>query len=70
MPASVTALLRRQFDLTWALAEYHLDRLEPADFSGSRPRCAGPCAGIRPAGGVPTGPTPSRTRCRCPRSGG
>ncbi|MFJ6953533.1 DinB family protein [Micromonospora aurantiaca (nom. illeg.)] len=32
MPASVTALLRRQFDLTWALAEYHLDRLEPGDF--------------------------------------
>ncbi|MEU8069853.1 GNAT family N-acetyltransferase [Micromonospora sp. NPDC048169] len=30
--APVNTLLRRQFDLTWALAEYHLDRLEPADF--------------------------------------
>jgi hypothetical protein len=25
-------LLRRQFDLTWALFEYHLDRLRPEDF--------------------------------------
>ncbi|SHF80905.1 DinB family protein [Streptoalloteichus hindustanus] len=25
-------LLRWQFDLTWSLAELHLDRLEPADF--------------------------------------
>lgn len=25
-------LLRRQFDLTWALFEYHLERLEPEDF--------------------------------------
>lgn len=25
-------LLRRQFDLTWALFEYHLDRLTPEDF--------------------------------------
>lgn len=25
-------LLRRQFDLVWALVEYHLDRLEPEDF--------------------------------------
>jgi hypothetical protein len=25
-------LLRRQFDVTWALFEYHLDRLAPADF--------------------------------------
>ncbi|CAM5737982.1 hypothetical protein SALBM311S_03758 [Streptomyces alboniger] len=25
-------LLRRQFDLTWSLFEYHLDRLEPEDF--------------------------------------
>lgn len=24
-------LLRSQFDLTWALLEYHLDRLDPAD---------------------------------------
>ncbi|KAF4405843.1 DinB family protein [Streptomyces lycii] len=30
--ASRTGLLRRQFDLTWALFEYHLDRLEPGDF--------------------------------------
>ncbi|WP_422741292.1 hypothetical protein ACN27B_20490 [Micromonospora sp. WMMD754] len=26
------ALPRWQFDLTWALVEYHLDRLDPADF--------------------------------------
>ncbi|MFI6063952.1 DinB family protein [Micromonospora sp. NPDC051227] len=26
------ALLRWQFDLTWSLFEYHLERLEPADF--------------------------------------
>ncbi|MFF2780339.1 DinB family protein [Streptomyces sp. NPDC058052] len=25
-------LLRRQFDLTWSLFEYHLERLEPEDF--------------------------------------
>ncbi|MEV6121622.1 DinB family protein [Streptomyces sp. NPDC052077] len=31
-PNPVTALLRRQFDLTWALFEYHLERLEPDDF--------------------------------------
>ncbi|CAL9493651.1 DinB family protein [Streptomyces pilosus] len=35
MPASTTPrteLLRRQFDLTWSLFEYHLERLEPEDF--------------------------------------
>ncbi|MEZ3178307.1 DinB family protein [Streptomyces pimonensis] len=33
-PASRYALdlLRRQFDLTWSLFEYHLERLEPDDF--------------------------------------
>ncbi|MEH1013100.1 DinB family protein [Micromonospora sp. CPCC 206060] len=30
VPAGV--LIRWQFDLTWALFEYHLERLEPADF--------------------------------------
>ncbi|QER89729.1 DinB family protein [Streptomyces tendae] len=30
--ASRTGLLRRQFDLTWSLFEYHLERLEPEDF--------------------------------------
>lgn len=32
MTVSPSDLLRRQFDLTWALFEYHLDRLEPEDF--------------------------------------
>lgn len=32
MPASRCDLLRWQFDLTWSLFEYHLQRLEPADF--------------------------------------
>ncbi|SCL48962.1 DinB superfamily protein [Micromonospora citrea] len=32
MPESSRALLRWQFDLTWALFEHHLERLEPADF--------------------------------------
>ncbi|MCD7440098.1 DinB family protein [Streptomyces lincolnensis] len=32
MTVSRSDLLRRQFDLTWALFEYHLDRLEPEDF--------------------------------------
>ncbi|NEE09996.1 DinB family protein [Streptomyces sp. SID7499] len=32
MSASRTELLRRQFELTWALCEYHLERLEPEDF--------------------------------------
>lgn len=35
MPAPATAtatLLRRQFDLTWSLFEYHLERLAPDDF--------------------------------------
>ncbi len=32
MTVSQSDLLRRQFDLTWALFEYHLDRLEPEDF--------------------------------------
>lgn len=31
MPASRRDLLRSQFDLTWSLFEYHLERLEPAD---------------------------------------
>ncbi|MGW2258111.1 DinB family protein [Streptomyces sp. NPDC001780] len=30
--ASRRALLRDQFDLTWSLFDYHLRRLEPADF--------------------------------------
>ncbi|MGY1580704.1 DinB family protein [Streptomyces sp. MN13] len=29
---ATVALLRRQFDLTWALFEYHLERLTPEDF--------------------------------------
>ncbi|MEV5310804.1 DinB family protein [Streptomyces sp. NPDC052610] len=29
---ATVALLRRQFDLTWALFEYHLERLAPEDF--------------------------------------
>ncbi|WP_087684260.1 DinB family protein [Streptomyces malaysiensis] len=29
---SRSALLRWQFDLTWSLFEYHLERLEPGDF--------------------------------------
>lgn len=32
MPVPPLALLRWQFDLTWSLFEYHLERLEPADF--------------------------------------
>ncbi|MEU0895314.1 DinB family protein [Streptomyces massasporeus] len=32
MSASRTELLRRQFELTWSLFEYHLERLEPGDF--------------------------------------
>ena len=32
MPLSRCALLRWQFDLTWSLLEYHLERLQPADF--------------------------------------
>ncbi|GAB3851668.1 DinB family protein [Micromonospora andamanensis] len=32
MPTSCQSLLRWQFDLTWSLFEYHLERLEPADF--------------------------------------
>ncbi|MEU6074160.1 DinB family protein [Micromonospora sp. NPDC047074] len=32
MSTASRALLRWQFDLTWSLFEYHLDRLEPADF--------------------------------------
>ena len=32
MSASRTELLRRQFELTWSLFEYHLERLEPEDF--------------------------------------
>ncbi|MDO3701377.1 DinB family protein [Micromonospora sp. C28SCA-DRY-2] len=32
MPVPPRTLLRWQFDLTWALFEYHLDRLQPADF--------------------------------------
>ncbi|MCX5121737.1 DinB family protein [Micromonospora sp. NBC_00362] len=31
MPVSRCDLLRWQFDLTWSLLEYHLERLEPAD---------------------------------------
>ncbi|MER7168350.1 DinB family protein [Micromonospora sp. NPDC000207] len=32
MSASRLDLLRWQFDLTWSLFEYHLERLEPTDF--------------------------------------
>ncbi|RCV56015.1 DinB family protein [Marinitenerispora sediminis] len=32
MSDSRTALLRWQFDLTWSLFEFHLERLEPSDF--------------------------------------
>ncbi|WP_326562776.1 DinB family protein [Micromonospora sp. NBC_01796] len=32
MPVTRGDLLRWQFDLTWSLFEYHLERLEPADF--------------------------------------
>ncbi|MGC5034530.1 MULTISPECIES: DinB family protein [unclassified Streptomyces] len=32
MSVSRTELLRAQFELTWSLFEYHLERLEPADF--------------------------------------
>ncbi|MFG3419358.1 DinB family protein [Micromonospora sp. NPDC049460] len=32
MTAPSRALLRWQFDLTWSLFEYHLERIEPADF--------------------------------------
>ncbi|MFI2432835.1 DinB family protein [Streptomyces sp. NPDC018693] len=32
MSTSRQDLLRRQFDLTWALFEYHLERMEPEDF--------------------------------------
>lgn len=32
MPVPSVALPRWQFDLTWALFEYHLERLEPDDF--------------------------------------
>ncbi|MEW1720022.1 DinB family protein [Streptomyces sp. NPDC093109] len=40
MTASRRDLLRGQFDLTWALFEYHLERLEPADFLWEpAPRC-------------------------------
>ncbi|CAL9511152.1 DinB family protein [Streptomyces griseomycini] len=31
-PATRTELLRWQFELTWSLFEYHLERLEPEDF--------------------------------------
>ncbi|MFV2119257.1 DinB family protein [Streptomyces sp. Act-28] len=31
-PRYALDLLRRQFDLTWSLFEYHLERLEPDDF--------------------------------------
>ncbi|WBB71686.1 DinB family protein [Micromonospora sp. WMMD1128] len=34
MPITAPALLRWQFDLTWSLFAYHLDRLEPDDFLG------------------------------------
>ncbi|WAE75759.1 DinB family protein [Streptomonospora nanhaiensis] len=32
MPETPRELLRWQFDLTWSLFEYHLERLEPGDF--------------------------------------
>ncbi|WP_217234967.1 DinB family protein [Streptomyces sp. AC555_RSS877] len=39
MTVSQSDLLRRQFDLTWALFEYHLDRLEPEDFLWEPAHC-------------------------------
>nr|WP_155073305.1 DinB family protein [Streptomyces taklimakanensis] len=39
-------MLRRQFDLTWALFEYHLERLEPDDFLWEP---ASRCWTVRPA---------------------
>ncbi|MFH8484415.1 DinB family protein [Streptomyces longisporoflavus] len=41
-------LLRRQFDLTWSLFEYHLERLEPDDFLWE---AAPLCWTVRPDGG-------------------
>jgi len=32
VPASCRDLLRWQFDLTWSLSEFHLERLDPDDF--------------------------------------
>ncbi len=32
VPSSRSAMLRWQFDLVWSLFEFHLERLEPADF--------------------------------------
>ncbi|SCL17359.1 DinB superfamily protein [Micromonospora inyonensis] len=32
MPVPFPTLTRGQFDLTWSLFEYHLERLEPEDF--------------------------------------
>ncbi|WP_320068554.1 DinB family protein [Micromonospora sp. RTGN7] len=45
MSVSLRDLVRWQFDLTWALFEYHLERLEPADF---RWEPAGHCWTMRP----------------------
>ncbi|MDT0326935.1 DinB family protein [Nocardiopsis lambiniae] len=42
-----TDLLRRQFDLTWGLLEYHLDRLVPEDVLWEP---AGLCWTMRPEG--------------------
>ncbi len=40
MTVSRSDVLRRQFDVTWALFEYHLDRLEPGEFLWQpAPRC-------------------------------
>ncbi|WP_229401668.1 DinB family protein [Micromonospora okii] len=48
MSVSRRDLVRWQFDLTWALFEYHLERLEPADF---RWEPAAHCWTVRPGPG-------------------
>lgn len=45
MPVSRCGLLRWQFDVAWSLFEYHLERLEPADF---RWEPAAHCWTVRP----------------------
>ncbi|WP_406107123.1 DinB family protein [Micromonospora globbae] len=45
MPVPTVTLLRWQFDLTWSLFDYHLARLEPADF---RWEPAAVCWTVRP----------------------
>ncbi|MCI0383593.1 DinB family protein [Streptomyces sp. CNQ085] len=49
MDTSRRDLLRRQSDLTWALFEYHLERLEPEDFFWEP--APGQCWTVRPDAG-------------------